>query len=50
MLGDLIQPTDNAPDEMWDIFYYRATNGNSYASPQHFYNIIVNANDFYDIS
>lgn len=46
LLGDLIKPTSNAPVEFWDVYRYRATNGNELVSPQPYYNIILNANDF----
>ncbi len=46
LLGDLIEPTSQAPVEFWDVYRYRATNGNSLVSPEPFYNIIVNSNDF----
>lgn len=46
LLGDLIEPTSHAPVEFWDVYRYRATNGNSLVSPELFYNIIVNSNDF----
>lgn len=46
LLGDLMIPTNNAPDECWEIFRYNATNGNSFASPVPYYNLVVNCNDF----
>lgn len=46
LLGGLIEPTSQAPVEFWDVYRYRATNGNSLVSPEPFYNIIVNSNDF----
>lgn len=35
LLGDLIEPTSQAPVEFWDVYRYRATNGNSLVSPNH---------------
>lgn len=46
LLGDLMQPTSNAPDECWDIYRYKAGNGNEFASPAPYYTLIVNCNDF----
>lgn len=46
LLGDLMEPTTNAPDECWDIYRYSAKSGNSFASPVPYYNLIVNCNDF----
>lgn len=46
LLGDLIEPTPHAPVEFWDVYRYRATNGNALVNPEPFYNIIVNCNDF----
>jgi len=45
--GDLLEPTENAPREMWDI-YNRATDltNNSIADPKGYYNVILNANDY----
>ena len=46
LLGDLMKPTPTAPDECWDVFRYKATNGNSFASPAPYYKLIINCNDF----
>lgn len=46
LLGDLMQPTSSAPDECWDVYRYKATNGNSFASPAPYYKLIINCNDF----
>ena len=46
LLGDLMKPTATAPDECWDVFRYKATNGNSFASPAPYYKLIINCNDF----
>ncbi len=44
--GDLVQPTAKAPVEYWDIFRFKAGNGNIEINPAPFYKIVVNANDF----
>lgn len=46
LLGDLMKPTSTAPDECWDVYRYKATNGNSFASPAPYYKLIINCNDF----
>lgn len=46
LLGDLMQPTDKAPDEYWDVFRYQGKTGNSLIDPAPFYNIVMNCNDF----
>lgn len=46
LLGDLMTPTSNAPDAAWDVFRFKATNGNEFASPKPYYNLIVNCNDY----
>mgnify|MGYP000039840949 FL=1 len=46
LLGDLMKPTTSAPDECWDVYRYKATNGNSFASPAPYYKLIINCNDF----
>lgn len=45
LLGDLMIPTNNAPDECWDIYRLKATNGNSFASPQPYYRLILECNE-----
>ena len=47
LLGDLLEPTANAPVEFWDIYRYEATNGNTEVDPAKFYRIITNCNDFF---
>jgi starch-binding outer membrane protein, SusD/RagB family len=45
--GDLLEPTSNAPQELWDIYNLKEdTTSNSITNPKGFYNIIINANDF----
>lgn len=46
LLGDNMQPTENAPTEFWDAWRYKATNGNSTVDPTPFYNVVVQSNDF----
>jgi starch-binding outer membrane protein, SusD/RagB family len=50
--GDLLEPTNNATEEMRDIYNYKdivngtTLNGNSLADPKGYYNIILNCNDY----
>lgn len=44
--GDLLEPTGNAPKEIWDVYNYNDLNGNSFADPKGYYKIILNANDY----
>ena len=44
--GDLLQPTETAPDEYWDIFRYKSDANNSAASPAPLYQLVANCNDF----
>lgn len=46
LMGDLTQPTMNAPTEIWEIWRHEATNGNDMVDPTPFYNIVVQSNDF----
>lgn len=46
LLGDLMQPTTNAPDACWDVYRFKAGNGNEFASPRPYYTLVVNCNDF----
>lgn len=46
LLGDNMEPTENAPTEYWEAWRYQATNGNDVIDPTIFYNIIVQSNDF----
>jgi starch-binding outer membrane protein, SusD/RagB family len=43
--GDLLEPTANAPQELWDIYNYSNAE-NSFNDPKGYYNVIINANDF----
>ena len=44
--GDLLEPTENAPKEMWDVYNRADLNNNTIADPKGYYNIILNANDY----
>lgn len=44
--GDLLEPTDSAPREMWDVYNYSDLSSNTFANPKGFYNLILNANDY----
>lgn len=46
--GDLMMPTDQAPDEYWDVFKYNVENAeaNPLYDPAPFYKIVMNCNDF----
>lgn len=46
LMGDLTYPTDAAPEEVWEIFRYKATNGNTWVDPAPFYEVVLNCNDF----
>lgn len=44
--GDLLEPTANAPKEIWDVYNYNDLNNNSFVDPKGYYRIILNANDY----
>lgn len=44
--GDFLEPTPNAPREIWDVYNHQSLDGNSFASPKGYYNVIMNANDY----
>ncbi len=44
--GDLLEPTQNAPREIWDVYNHVDMTGNAFASPKGYYNVIINANDY----
>lgn len=46
LLGDLMTPTSNAPESAWDVFRYSGTNGNEFASPEPYYRLITNTNEY----
>ncbi len=44
--GDLLEPTENAPTDLWNIWKYGDLNGNAVADPAGYYRIIMNVNDY----
>ncbi len=48
--GDLLEPTENAPSYMWDIYNYKDLQepfaNNELADPKGFYALIMNCNDY----
>lgn len=44
--GDLLTPTDQAPDAYWDVFRYEDVTSNEVADPAPLYELVVNCNDF----
>ncbi len=46
--GDFIEPTQNAPEEVWDVYFYNNMQGNSIANPAEFYDLIIACNDYLD--
>lgn len=46
LLGDLVTPTSQAPLEFWEVYRYRPGKSNKLVSPEPFYKIILNSNDF----
>lgn len=44
--GDLLEPTENAPQGLWEIYNYTNNNDNEFTNPSEFYDLIVNANDY----
>jgi hypothetical protein len=44
--NDLLEPTNNAPREFWDVYNYNNLDNNKLADPAGYYNIILNANDY----
>ncbi|SFC53995.1 hypothetical protein SAMN05421747_1147 [Parapedobacter composti] len=44
--SDLLEPTANAPQELWDIYNHQSLEGNSFADPRGYYAVILNANNF----
>lgn len=43
---DLLEPTHNAPQDLWDIYNFKETQGNEFANPSAYYDLIVNANNY----
>ena len=46
--SDLLEPTANAPQDFWDIYNYDVKQGNEFANPRGYYDLIVNANNYLD--
>ena len=44
--GDLLEPTAKAPQALWDIYHHKEHDGNVYADPRGYYEVIVNANNY----
>ena len=44
--GDLLVPTTNAPQELWDIYNHKADDENPYTNPMGYYDVIIHANDY----
>lgn len=44
--GDMMEPTERAPEEIWQIYRYEPTGQNSLIKPDVFYRVILYANDF----
>ncbi|MBD8490691.1 RagB/SusD family nutrient uptake outer membrane protein [Echinicola sp. CAU 1574] len=44
--GDFLEPTDNAPQELWDIYNHTISEDNSFADPSGYYDVINNANNY----
>ncbi|TJZ61132.1 RagB/SusD family protein [Sphingobacterium olei] len=46
--SDFLEPTQNAPQDLWDIYNFKETRGNEFANPSPYYDLIVNANNYID--
>lgn len=46
LMGDLMTPTDQAPDDYWGVFRYENMSASSVADPAPLYQLVVNCNDF----
>lgn len=44
--GDFLEPTQNATQEMIDVYYHNERPDNKFASPVGYYAVILNANDY----
>lgn len=44
--SDLLEPTQNAPQDLWDIYNYKEGKGNQFANPSGYYDLIINANNY----
>jgi len=45
--ADFLEPTSNAPQELWEIYNYGSTDGNSFADPAGYYGVIIACNDYF---
>ena len=43
---DLLEPTTQAPQDLWDLYNFKEKQGNSFANPHTYYDLIVNANAY----
>ncbi len=46
--ADFLEPTSNAPQELWEIYNYGSTDGNSFADPAGYYAVIIACNDYFE--
>ncbi|MBE8722261.1 RagB/SusD family nutrient uptake outer membrane protein [Sphingobacterium pedocola] len=46
--SDFLEPTQNAPQDLWDIYNFKESRGNEFANPSPYYDLIVNANNYID--
>lgn len=44
--ADLLVPTENAPEDFWNIYRYKADNNTQYTTSKYYYDIVINCNDF----
>ncbi len=44
--GDLMEPTENAPVDFWNVFRYQADENNSLTQSDVYYKVILECNDF----
>ncbi|MDR1273431.1 MAG: RagB/SusD family nutrient uptake outer membrane protein [Odoribacteraceae bacterium] len=44
--ADYLEPTDNAPQELREVYSYEHRQGNAYADPRGFYDVIISCNDY----
>ena len=44
--GDLLEPTQNAPEDYWRVFRYEAGSGTSVNNAREYYDVVINCNDF----
>lgn len=44
--GDLLEPTQNAPEDYWRVFRYEANSGSTVSHAKDYYDVVINCNDF----